>query len=58
MSIETADEHDHVDTREDRPSGVPEPGHMGAARNELMWGALAVFIIVAIVAAFIWEATP
>jgi len=42
---------------EDRPSGVPAPGHLGASGNEMLALMAAALIFVLILAAFWFQAS-
>jgi hypothetical protein len=42
---------------QERPSGVPPPGRLGASRNELLALFLAMLVFAAIVVGFWFEST-
>jgi hypothetical protein len=45
-----------TESDDDRPSGVPAPGHLGASTKELWGGLLGVLVLGVVVAAF-WLAS-
>lgn len=45
----------HSDLRDDRPSGVPEPHHLGDASKEMWWLIIGLVVLAAIAIAFVMQ---
>ena len=52
MTTEHVGEFQHRVTEDDRPSGIPRPGHLGVATSELLLAMLALFALVLLACAF------
>ncbi len=56
MTTDHVGEFQHRVTEDDRPSGIPLPGHLGVARNELLSAMIALFALVLLGCAFYFSA--
>jgi hypothetical protein len=55
MTTEHVGEFQHQITEDDRPSGIPRPGHLGVAASELLMAMLALFALVLVGCAFYYS---
>jgi len=55
MATRTAKNSGELDVG-DRDSGIPKKHRIGASRNEMLWLLLGALVVLAIVAAFMFEA--
>ncbi len=52
MTTEHVGELQHHATEDDRPSGIPRPGHLGVAKTEVALALVALFTLVLLACAF------
>jgi hypothetical protein len=52
MTTEHFGELSHHVREDDRPSGIPRPGHLGVAKTELLLALIALFTLVLLACAF------